>query len=433
MITAHHFIMEVLWFLGEGVDIADSNQRCHKLSLVEYCLVIYTYLVTSGAFIPLLYSIWHPNADFISIVHSMLPFFYVSYVATLVLIIIRAKMIISRIRHVWPISMFLIWSCLSLLWAVDPSITLTKLTILLGATIVGIYIGTVFNQRQQINLLFITLLVALICSVVFVLISPEYGIMTGYHAGNWRGVFYHKNTFGKLVVLFAVLGAILICQAETLRKRFVLTISLISSAMLVWLSDSAVSKVITIAMLFLFILLIFQIKNKQVLVPIWSSATALVLGMGLLLAGNLHVVFAALGRSSSLTGRVPLWEALIPMIQSRPWLGYGYGSFWLGNRWPSSVIWNQIGWYPFHAHNGFLEILIDLGLVGLAFFLISYLIISLTAVRKLFAVRHIGHMYRLWPLLYLYFLFLANLTESTIIWYYPFYWILYVALFLTKD
>jgi len=425
--------MEVLWSLREEVDIANSNQRFHKPFFVEYCLVIYTYLVTSGAFIPLFYSMRHPSADFISIVYSMIPFFYVSYVATLILMILRVKLILSKIRHVWPISMFLIWSCISLLWAVDPSVTLTKLTILLGATVVGIYIGSVFNQREQINLLFITLMIALACSVAFVLISPEYGIMTGYHAGNWRGVFYHKNTFGKLVVLFAVLGAILICQAETLRKRLALTIALISSALLVWLSDSAVSKVVTIAMLCLFILLIFQIKNKQVLIPIWSSAIALVLGILLLLVGNLHVVFAALGRSPNLTGRVPLWEALIPMIQSRLWLGYGYGSFWLGNRWPSGAIWNQIGWYPFHAHNGFLEILIDLGLVGLTFFLISYVFISLIAVRKLFVVRRLGHIYRLWPLLYLCFLFLANLTESTLIWYYPFYWILYVALFLTKE
>jgi O-antigen ligase len=68
-----------------------------------------------------------------------------------------------------------------------------------------------------------------------------------------------------------------------------------------------------------------------------------------------------------LTGRVPLWPILLPEIEQRPWLGAGFAAFWN----PENVYqFEQLaGWPVTSAHNGFLEEVLNTGMVGLAILL----------------------------------------------------------------
>jgi len=69
----------------------------------------------------------------------------------------------------------------------------------------------------------------------------------------------------------------------------------------------------------------------------------------------------AVGRDSTLTGRTQLWAQLLDMSVS-PWFGEGYESFWLGNR---LQVLQETGDENVHqAHNGYLQVYLDLGLVG---------------------------------------------------------------------
>jgi O-antigen ligase len=68
-----------------------------------------------------------------------------------------------------------------------------------------------------------------------------------------------------------------------------------------------------------------------------------------------------LGRDLTFTGRTDLWNDLMSMAGS-PMRGYGYGSFWLGER--MEKLWQMYWWHPNEAHNGFIEIYLELGIVG---------------------------------------------------------------------
>jgi len=73
-----------------------------------------------------------------------------------------------------------------------------------------------------------------------------------------------------------------------------------------------------------------------------------------------------LGRESSLTDRVPLWEDILELVVN-PIIGCGYNSFWLGDR--PIAIWKKWSWHPVNTHNGYLDIYVNLGYLGLLFFL----------------------------------------------------------------
>jgi O-antigen ligase len=71
----------------------------------------------------------------------------------------------------------------------------------------------------------------------------------------------------------------------------------------------------------------------------------------------------AMGRDATLTGRTKLWAQLYRMSVN-PWFGVGFESFWLGERVKS--VWETYWWRPNQAHNGYLEIFLDLGWIGVA-------------------------------------------------------------------
>ena len=69
----------------------------------------------------------------------------------------------------------------------------------------------------------------------------------------------------------------------------------------------------------------------------------------------------AVGRDPTLTDRTKIWHLLLSM-HTNPLLGTGYESFWLGPR--LVKIWQRFG--PINeAHNGYLEVYLNLGLIGL--------------------------------------------------------------------
>jgi O-antigen ligase len=92
----------------------------------------------------------------------------------------------------------------------------------------------------------------------------------------------------------------------------------------------------------------------------------------LFLSGTLVSTTAgALGRDDTLTGRTEVWKLVIGM-SANPIIGGGYSSFWLGER--LAKIWRIYAWQPIEAHDGYLEIFLDLGIIGLV--LIAGILIS---------------------------------------------------------
>lgn len=116
------------------------------------------------------------------------------------------------------------------------------------------------------------------------------------------------------------------------------------------------------------------------------------------------LVSEAVGRNPDLTGRTHIWSVVLGM-STNPYVGAGYESFWLGPR--LQWLWEQIGAVN-HAHNGYLEVYLNLGFVGLSitvwFIIGSYRIIC----RRLKYSASLGSLsLALWTVLLFY-----NVTES---------------------
>jgi O-antigen ligase len=117
---------------------------------------------------------------------------------------------------------------------------------------------------------------------------------------------------------------------------------------------------------------------------------------------NVATFSASLGRDKTLTGRTEIWARMVPEVNSQPLLGHGFGSFWTTARRKSEDFTD--------AHNGYLDTLLDLGVVGL----VLYSAYFLSCIRKLH--RALATDYH-WASLAISFVAMAlvyNTTESTL-------------------
>lgn len=113
---------------------------------------------------------------------------------------------------------------------------------------------------------------------------------------------------------------------------------------------------------------------------------------------------AAVGRDPTLSDRTVIWQTVLS-VRTNPVVGTGYASFWLGPR--LDQIWPVVGNIN-EAHNGYLEVYLNLGWIGLVLF-VAFLLSSYGAIWKRFdTAAHVTALgLGLWAILIFY-----NLTES---------------------
>jgi O-antigen ligase len=380
-------------------------------------------LVFSWAFIPLLQGVygisWDPSAGDPVTQAILLPI----YLVLVCLCLIHRTAILHTVArshiYVLPVGIAL----LSVLWSVSPHLTLRRSIALVVTTAFGFYLGVRFTRSELLRLLGWTLGIAAVLSILCALLLPSFGITPGGpHTGAWRGIYPDKNSLGRISVLTAVSFALLL--REETGRRWLLYAGVGLSVLLVLLSTSSTALIVLLAVAALLPLYLMLRWH-------WSWAVLALCLLILIAAGavtgiiaNADALASALGKDVTLTGRTFLWEAVVATAVQRPWLGYGFSAFWQGWSGESGQVLSMIAFWVPHAHNGFLDLWLELGLFGLIVFVLGLLVALHQAVGL--ARRSTGGE-GIWPLVFLTFFMLYNMTESTILKQNSIFWILYIA------
>jgi exopolysaccharide production protein ExoQ len=311
----------------------------------------------------------------------------------------------------------------SCLWAEDPLREIRKGIVVGSTSMFGIYFGARYQRDQQVALLCCAIAIIAVMSLSMVILLPQYGIDTWVSvAGSWRGVFETKNVLAKVMVLGI---AVFFCCPEGMPGgKGWRIVGVAGCGALMILARSATALAISGALLCL--MLSFRLMRSRVTVVI-PLLTASLLAFAVISTAAIEqrdALLAMVGRNATLTGRLPLWSLVLDAIAKRPWLGYGFNSFWNGIAGPSAQIVIAAGWFTPHSHNGFLDLCLDLGVCGLLIFGIGYVLRLKTAISD---YRASGDRGAMWPLAFLAFIVLYNLTESTLLHTNSLDWALYCA------
>jgi len=344
------------------------------------------------------------------------------YATAAVLLFIRLPRVVRALPALGTIWIILAVALASPAWSAAPEVSVRRSFALLGTTIFALYLGTRFTRHELVRILF----AVYVAAVPLNILAGVMGIGAPY--GVWMGTFSSKNLLGQAMVLSTVV-CLLFTLSETGWKRGLgLATTALSCALLI-LSNSKTSAVVLFASVMLLIpLRVLRLRYRVAELAV----TATLVGAGTLavwIAGNSAAVLNLLGRDATLTGRVQLWGMLWQMIQQKPWIGYGYGGFWLYWNGPSAAIWQvsmaRYGWLPPNGHDGFIDLWLDLGVVGLVAFVVNF---AASFVRSFGVAREAQSFLDLFPVMFLYIMVLANLTESALVIHNSLMWVLFVTI-----
>jgi exopolysaccharide production protein ExoQ len=321
-------------------------------------------------------------------------------------------------------------ACASALWANLPGFVLRRAVGVAGASLVGLVLASRLTLDELLRLLGRVFRIATALSLTVwalslaginlaVMGTSSNSVAGDAEAGALRGIFEHKNGLGAVMAL-----AILVewhLPVNSVRARNVKALWLAAYGALLVFSNSATALVAVVGTL----LLMHAVKAFRyqygLLVPTLS-----IIGLfsGVFFMLNRDSLMGLLGRSSDLTGRSDLWHWVTVMILKRPWLGYGFSGFWRGASDQSAVVEAHIGWSPVYSHNGYMEILLSLGFVGLALFA---WVAGIGSWRALIRAKSARSIEDLWPLAFMVFFLIHNLAECTILLQNNLEWALCVA------
>lgn len=270
---------------------------------------------------------------------------------------------------------FLVLVPLSYVWSISRSDTLARYVSIL--CILGVCLAFCSDQwhAQRFQLIVrpvVTLL--LVGSVIFAFVNPNLAITYSPGAkAAWHGLATQKNPFGDL----ASFGAIFWLHARLARQVNNLK-ALVGGGLALFCLVMSRSSTALLATVFAGLFLLMLLRSPPGLrryMPYLVSLFAIVVvayalavlnlipGSGLLL----RPITIITGKDTTFTNRTAIWAIIEQHIALSPLLGSGYGAYWIGPvpSSPSYVFLSQLYFYPTESHNGYLEMVNDLGYVGL--------------------------------------------------------------------
>lgn len=255
-------------------------------------------------------------------------------------------------------------AALSAIWSPYPGLTIQKTIVLLTALIFGTLFVVYLSYSQILFAVMLAGGAIAGLSVLAVLFAPEIAIMEGPLSGMWRGIMYHKNALGHISA-FLFIPSLMLLRKQAMQKIVAVFFMMLSITLIIG-SASATAMILIAQSSLLYIGLtrwprLTVAMYVFMLIMLGWVLVLLVVSHGGALPEVLEKALRSFGKDLTLTGRTFAWSALIPIVQEHWMFGVGYGTLWHPDRPEIQWLWDDLGWELPNAHNGYLELALNVG------------------------------------------------------------------------
>lgn len=330
----------------------------------------------------------------------------------------REKRAISCLFTPGLIALFA-WVLVATVLSTDPGLSARRLIPLGAVTAMAAVLFLLPRSPRHMGQLF-----AIVCGIVLflsyfgVIFLPNLSIHQASDtseqllAGDWRGIFAHKNIAAGI---FAMTGFIGIYVARATHRWGGIAIFTFSALFLLN-SGGKTSSMMFFATLLLS-LIVMKVRSRflrsvLILTPLLLLA---LIGIGSILNPTISSITSALPVDATFTGRDKIWKFALDHFWTKPWTGYGYEAFW-GTPYAKFGSDNPEEWSgaAAHAHNAYLNVALTLGLPGTILMVLTFVFGGLKRFNKALANGSDPAVLMLMLQLWSFGLYLANL-ESTLL------------------
>lgn len=262
-----------------------------------------------------------------------------------------------------------IWCFVSIFWAAEPAISFRRVMLLILNAATLMMIVNVLTRDDIVKTLAILFSVLLLISLLAIPIIPgavhvNSELFDSGLAGNWKGVFIHKNHAAPAVAF----GVFLFIYQFLKDKNYFWLVMSMLGFIFIFFTQSKTTLALTIpSMLFGFVM-VWIAKRPYLRNVVAVVMLALLMVLLLLMNVIIEAFIYLLDDPEALTGRATIWNLIYLALKDHFWLGLGYGSVWrVGDN--MVIAEYAVGWVDWvftlsHSHNGYLEAFISLGFIG---------------------------------------------------------------------
>jgi exopolysaccharide production protein ExoQ len=321
------------------------------------------------------------------------------FVALAVALAIASGVLLIRLRPAFSwkkmpklLGLFLAFATLSLAWSFYPGATALGLLAQYCTTIAGLFLALCLSWEELLRALGSALRLVLGLSLLFEFVVAafirhpvlpfwtDYGSAKVPEAFYWsRGLLFHGGQIqgiqgnSNLLTMAALLALIVFSiqlADRTVRRGWGITWIVIAVVTMALTRSSTV----IVAALFTAAILLFALWTRaakpQHRLPIYASMLAGALVAIAVVWKFADQLLALLGKSDDLTGRTGIWKSVVDLAVQRPVFGWGWISYWAPWVEPFKGLAVRKGVTYLQAHDAWLDVWLQLGIVGLVIFIL---------------------------------------------------------------
>lgn len=311
--------------------------------------------------------------------------FEVLIAAGIVVLFQRKKRTIALLKASGPVVIFFVYCLISVSWSPFPEPSFKRWIKAIGDLVMVLVLVTDAQPIVALRRLFSRLGFILFPASILLIRYSDIGRAYDNDGTPMNtGVTTNKNTLGLIVylvslgVLWSVRSLLMDKKAPNRTRRLIAQVTLLTfGIVLLQMAHSATSIACFILGGGLMLATGLRAIRKR-------PARMHALCVGIVVAGALAMLFgggsavsSALGRGQGLSGRSDIWQAALAAADS-PLIGTGFESFWNKNAHKVARSLTLLGFLDMSnlvsAHNGYVEVYLDLGLVGVG--LLTFILIS---------------------------------------------------------
>ena len=265
---------------------------------------------------------------------------------------------------------------LSTLWSTLPGRTLWDVLGITLSVLGAIYLALTNTIRRFVGVIFAGTSIVVVLSFWSVL--RKWGSATHIESGFWRGVYENRNSLAPQAALLFLAGSFLIATA-IVRKNSRWTLCILMPVTLIAFvtllethsSSSVVGLLLGLLLFVVYLSIRVFIRARKTVISLAGISFALSTQVFLLVIGVISYldssrISSGFGRSSGFSGRIPIWNAGINGIKSRPYLGWGWSTAWLTDSFRSTLpeallvqAWSHSVWIEFGLGLGFTGLILS--------------------------------------------------------------------------
>ncbi|MBS0472845.1 MAG: O-antigen ligase family protein [Proteobacteria bacterium] len=265
------------------------------------------------------------------------------------------------------LAVLMIWCLMTSIWSTEPDVVARRAMLsIIFVSSVMLSIDTL-GVRRTFELWYGVLAAVIVADWISVaLIHNAIHLPSDVEselAGSWRGVHAHKNSAGAAV---ATASIIFFFKALETRQRRDILLTVAAIGFLIMTRSKSSIGLLPIGLAAGFV---YRAARRNALDrAIAATVTALfLLFLGVAIAINWEMIARIFDDPQQFTGRAAIWQAEFAYIRDHPLIGAGFGSF--GNTGVRSPLYQYVGadWVAHigEGHNGYLEMLVTVGGIGL--------------------------------------------------------------------